>query len=139
MGASLAWLKVVDTGRWSMEGAHVHARLDNVVQLLEVAPSEAAPFVIARAWSHFDTAFTETWRIANRYGQTIREGVPREVLAVDANPATGGGIVDEVDGVTFEFADSGYQVILEVEGREVARADFEVREPTGTQEDGEGG
>jgi len=139
MGATLAWLKVVDTGRWSLEGAHVQAGLDNVVRLRGEAPSEASPFVIARAWSHFDSAFTETWRIANRYGQTLREGVPREVLATDANPAAGGGIVDEVEGVTFEFADDGYQVIMEVEGREVARADFEVREPTDNQEYGEGG
>jgi len=40
-----------------------------------------------------------------------------------------GGIADEVAGQVFEYADQGYQLVVEVEGREVARADFEVREP----------
>ncbi|MBA2729773.1 MAG: hypothetical protein H0U48_03360, partial [Euzebyaceae bacterium] len=38
-------------------------------------------------------------------------------------------VVDEIDEQQFEYADSGYQLVLEVDGREVARADFDVVEP----------
>ncbi len=140
MGATLAWLKVVDTARWRLEGGEIDLKpgMDNVVQLVGPAPSEAAPFVIHRAWTQFDSAFTERWRIRDPYGRTIREGIEREVLAGDAAPERG-GITDEVAGQTFEFADTGYQLVIEVDGREVARADFEVREPTELDTYGEGG
>lgn len=128
MGATLTWLKVVDVDRFRLEGEQVTPGLDNVVHLVNPAPAEAAPFVVLRAWHGFDTAFTETWRIVNRYGQTLHQGVPREVIAGDAMVERG-GISDEVAGQVFEFADDGYAVVLEVEGREVARADFAVREP----------
>jgi len=129
MGATLTWLKVVDHDRFRARGGHVEPGLDNIVDLIGPAPAEAAPFVILRAWHNFDTAFTESWRIVNRYGQTIYEGIPREVIAGMGSVAQG-GLTDEVQGQTFEFADDGYQVVLEIEGREVARADFEVREPS---------
>jgi hypothetical protein len=140
MGATLAWLKVVDTGRWRLEGGPVDLKpgMDNVVELVGEAPSEAAPFVVHRAWSHFDTAFTERWMIRDPHGRTVREGVEREVLASDAMPERG-GIVDEVEAQLFEYADVGYQLVIELDGREVARADFEVREPAGHDEYGEGG
>jgi hypothetical protein len=129
MGATLTWLKVIDNDRFRAQGGHVEPGLPNVVDLIGPAPAEAAPFVILRAWHNFDTAFTESWRIVNRYGQTIHEGIPREVIAGMGSVAQG-GIADEVAGQSFEFADEGYQVVLEIEGREVARADFEVREPS---------
>ena len=140
MGATLAWLKVVDTARWRLEGGPVNLKpgMDNVVELSGPAPEVAAPFVIHRAWSHFDTAFTERWHIRDPYGRTIRDGIEREVLAGDAAPERG-GITDEIEGQLFEYADKGYQLVMEIDGREVARADFEVREPTDLDLYGEGG
>lgn len=140
MGATLAWLKVVDTGRWRLEGGDRDLKpgMDNVVELTDPAPSEAAPFVVHRAWSHFDTAFTERWYIRDPHGRTVREPVEREVLAMDAAPERG-GLTDEVLGQLFEYADTGYQLVIEVDDREVARADFEVREPNGVEAYGEGG
>jgi len=140
MGATLAWLKVVDTGRWRLEGGDVDLKpgMDNVVLLTGPAPAPAAPFVVHRAWSHFDTAFTEDWHIRDPYGRTVREAVEREVLAGDAAPERG-GLVDEVEAMLFEYADTGYQLVISVDGREVARADFEVREPRDADLYGEGG
>lgn len=129
MGATLAWLKVVDAQRLQLEGDRVTPGMDNVVNLRGEAPAEAAAFVIHRAWSNFDSAFTETWRIVDPHGMTLREGIEREVIA-GMGSAAQGGISDEIEGQTFEYADTGYQLVLEVEGREVARADFEVREPS---------
>lgn len=140
MGATLAWLKVVDTGRWRLAGGDVDIKpgMDNVVLLSGPAPAPAAPFVVHRAWSHFDTAFTEQWHIRDPYGRTVRDAVEREVLAMDAAPGRG-GITDEIEGLLFEYADTGYQLVIELDGREVARADFEVREPDDGDLYGEGG
>lgn len=140
MGATLAWLKVVDTARWRLEGGDVDLKpgLQNVVELDQEAPAEARPFVVHRAWSHFDTAFTERWYIRDPNGRTVRPHVEREVIAGFASPQSG-GITDEIEGQFFDYADTGYQLIIEIEDREVARADFEVREPTEVQEYGEGG
>jgi hypothetical protein len=48
-------------------------------------------------------------------------------------PAPPGRLVvhlrDSAPAEAVEYADVGYQLILEVDGSEVARADFEVREP----------
>lgn len=129
MGATLTWLKVVDQDRFRAEGGRVHPGLPNIVELSGPAPAEAAPFVVLRAWHNFDTAFTETWRIESRYGQTLYQGIPREVIA-GVGSVEQGGIADEISGQVFEYADDGYQLVIEIEGREVARADFEVTEPT---------
>jgi hypothetical protein len=128
MAARLAWLKVVDADRYRTEGGRVRPGLDNVVELIAPAPAEAAPFLILRAWDDVDGAFTETWRIEEPYGRTLYEGVEREILTGFGSAATG-GVADEIAGHTFEYADKGFQVVVEVDGREVARADFEVREP----------
>lgn len=140
MGATLAWLKVVDTARWRLEGADVDLKpgLENVVELGAEAPAAARPFVVHRAWSYFDTAFTERWYIRDPNGRTVRPHVEREVIAGFASPQSG-GITDEIEGQFFDYADTGYQLIIEIEDREVARADFEVREPTDVEEYGEGG
>jgi hypothetical protein len=140
MGATLAWLKVVDTARWRLEGGDRDLKpgMDNIVELEGPAPAEAAPFVVHRAWSHFDGSFTERWHIRDPHGRTVRDAAEREVLASDVAPARG-GILDEVAGQLFEYADTGYQLVIEIDDREVARADFEVREPTDREEYGEGG
>lgn len=129
MGATLAWVKVVDASRWQLEGASIQAGMDNVVELRSEPPAEAAAFIVHRAWSHYDSAFTESWRIVDPHGRTVREGIDREVVAGAAVPDRG-GLTDEIEGQLFEYDDVGYQLVLSVDGREVARADFEVRAPT---------
>lgn len=129
MGATLAWVKVIDAERYRLEGEDLRPSLESVVELVDAAPAEAAPFLILRAWTQFEGAFTETWRIRDRYGRTIRGGLPREVIAGEGTPDQG-GLIDEIEGQQFEYADDGYQLVLHVEGREVARTDFAVREPS---------
>jgi hypothetical protein len=131
MGATLAWLKVVDTQRLQLEGGSVTLKpgIDNIVELTGPAPAEAAPFLVLRAWTQFDSAITESWMIRDPHGRTVHEGITREVLAADAAP-NNGGLADEVEGLVFEYGDTGYQLVVSVDGREVARADFEVREPS---------
>lgn len=120
MGATLRYAKVVDREGFLRSGAQVRPGLDSVVRLAEEPPAPAASFYILRAWDDVDSAFEETWRIEDPHGRTVREGVPREVRADH------GEIADEIDDQTFEYADEGYQLVLEVDGREVARADFPV-------------
>lgn len=47
-------------------------------------------------------------------------GTPRTVLAEHDD------ICDEVQGVRFDHADDTYQLVLDVDGREIARTDFAV-------------
>ena len=127
MAASLAWLKVVDGDHFRSKGGQVTPGLENIVQLVSPAPAEAAPFFVLRAWSGVNGAFAETWRIEDPNGRTVHEGIERQIMQ-GMGSAASGGISDEVAGQVFEYADEGYQVVVEIEGREVARADFEVRD-----------
>jgi hypothetical protein len=120
VGATLRYAKVVDRESFQRSGAQVRPGLDSHVALKADAPGPAAPFYILRAWDHVDAGFTETWRIVEPYGRTVREGVAREVLAEH------GDLADEIDDQEFEYSDEGYQLVLEVDGREVARVDFPV-------------
>lgn len=125
MGATLRYAKVVDRDSFQRSGAQVRPGLDSGVRLKGDAPGPAAPFYILRAWDDVDAGFTETWRIVEPYGRTVREGVAREMLAEH------GDVVDEIDDLQLEYADDGYQLVLEVDGREVARVDFPVLEAAG--------
>ena len=122
MGATLRYAKVVDRDRLQRSGGAVRPGLDNGVQVTAEPPAPAEPFLVLRAWDHFDGAFTETWRIVDPHGRTVHEPVSREVLAGQ------GDIADEVSELEVEYADDGYQLVLEIDGREVARADFPVTE-----------
>jgi hypothetical protein len=126
MGATLRYAKIIDRQELQRHGGTVTPNLESIVMLDGEAPAKAVDFFVIRSWSDDFDAFTETWRIADPHGMTVREAVEREVLAGQ------GEIADEIVGQTFDYADRGYQLILEVDGREVARADFEVREPTET-------
>jgi hypothetical protein len=121
MGATLRYAKVIDRTSFANSGGQIRPGLDSEVRVPDDGPATADPFLILRAWDDVDAAFTETWRIVEPHGRTVIEGTPREVLADH------GDIADELDDVGFEYADSGYQLVLEVDGREVARADFPVR------------
>lgn len=122
MGASLRYAKVVDRQRFINSGGDIRPSLENGVELTGEAPAPAEPFFVMRAWDLFD-AFTESWRILEPHGRTVYEGTPREVLSDQDD------LADELEDVMFEYADDGYQLVLEVDGREVARADFPVVEP----------
>jgi hypothetical protein len=123
MGATLRYAKVIDREEYQRLGAQARPSLESVVTLKGEAPSPAIDFYVIRSWSDDFDAFTERWRILDPHGMTVREPVQREVLEGH------GEITDEIVDQTFEYAAPGYQLVLEVDGREVARADFEVREP----------
>ena len=122
MGARLKYAKVVDRELFLRTGAEIKPGLENRVQLISEAPAKAGVFEVHRNWYNFDGAFTETWRIQDPHGRTVYEGLQREVLDDNMD------LVDEIADLEFEYADTGYQLVLEVDGREVARADFEVSE-----------
>ena len=120
MGATLRYAKVVDRDTFQRNGGQLRPGLDSVVLLPAEAPVTAQPFYVLRAWDYAD-AFTERWRIVDPHGRTVHDGPTREVLAEH------GDLVDEIEDASFEYDDDGYQLILEIEGREVARVDFPVR------------
>jgi hypothetical protein len=122
MGVSLRYAKVIDREELQRRGGVVRPGLDSRVRLTKPAPAAAAPFFILRAWDHVNGAFTETWRILDPHGRTVHEPMSREVLPGQRE------IADEIEELMVEYADSGYQLVLEVDGREVARADFPVDE-----------
>lgn len=123
MGVSLQYAKVIDRESFLRSGAHIRPGSDSIVRLTGGAPANAAPFYVLRAWKLVDSPFTESWRILDPHGRTVREPVLREVLPGDQD------LADEIDDQVFEYADDGYQLVLEVDGREIARADFPVAEP----------
>ena len=128
MGARLKFAKVVDRDLFLRTGAQVTPGLDNRVELLGEAPAKAAGFMVRREWYDVDGAFTESWAIQDPHGRTVYSGLDREVIGGNTE------LVDELDDVLFEYADSNYQLVLSVDGREVARAAFDVVE---VRDDGE--
>jgi len=122
MGATLRYAKVIDVDRFTQQGGQIRPGLDCEVRLSGPPPAVAAPFVIARSWVG-DHAFTETWRIVDPHGRTLREGAPREVLETESD------IHDEIADLALEFADQGFAVVFDIDGREVARCAFDVLEP----------
>ena len=122
MGARLKYAKVVDRDLFLRTGGEVRPGLDNRIELQGEAPAKAKGFSLRRQWDDVDGAFTESWRIEDPHGRTLYDGLSREVV---------GGIeelVDDIDDVLFEYADTGYQLVLGVDDREAARVDFEVAE-----------
>lgn len=120
MGATLRYAKVVDREQFQRSGAQVRPGLNSGVRLRAPAPAPAAPFYILRAWDDVDAGFNESWRIVDPHGRTLRDGMPRQVLS------THDDLADEVDDLEVEYADEGYQLVLAVDDREVARVDFPV-------------
>lgn len=120
MGARLKYVKVVDRDRFLRTGGDVRPGLDNRVEIHGEPPAKAASFMVHRQWYDVDGAFTESWRIADPHGRTLHEGLDREVVGGNQE------LVDEIDDVVFDYDDSGYQLILSIDDREVARVDFDV-------------
>lgn len=126
MGATLRYAKVVDRDYLQAHGG-LSPSTDNVVVLTAPAPAAARDFLVLRAWDDVTSGFDEQWRIEDAHGRTIYTGAPRGVLAEH------GDLSDEVAGVAFEYGDTGYQLVLSVDDREVARTDFTVAEPDDPQ------
>lgn len=124
MGARLKFAKVVDRNLFLRSGAEVTPGLDNRVELQGEAPAKAGGFMVRREWYDVDGAITESWSIQDPHGRTVYQGLDRELVGGNAE------IVDEIDDLAFDYADSGYQLVLSVDGREVARVDFDVIEST---------
>ncbi len=118
MGATLRYAKVVDRDHVQAHGG-LTPSTDNLVTLADDAPAVARDFLVLRAWDVDTGGFEETWRIEDAHGHAVYRGTPRTVLAEHDD------IFDEVQGVRFEHTDS-HQLVLEVDGREVARTDFAV-------------
>jgi hypothetical protein len=124
MGATLRFAKVIDQQEYQRKGAEVRPGLDSVVYLADEPPAPAAPFYVLRSYSAEFDAFTETLRFEEPYGRTIGDPLTREVLSGQ------GELADELTDRVFEYADDGYQLVIEIDGNEVARVGFPVREPT---------
>ena len=122
MGARLKFAKIIDRDLFLRRGADITPGLENRVELLGEAPTKAAGFAVRRSWYDVDGAFTESWSIQDPHGRTIYEGLDREVVGGNEE------LVDEIDDLIFEYADDGYQLVLSIDGREVARVDFAVAE-----------
>lgn len=129
MGASLRYAKVVDHEQFLRSGAGIRPGLTSGVELDAPAPATVRPFYVLRAWDDFD-AFTETWRIKDPHGRTVHGPVTRQVVAEH------GDLADEIEDLRVEFADEAYQLVLDVDGGEVARADFPVHPPGEASEAG---
>jgi hypothetical protein len=121
VGATLRFAKVIDADRYQRSGARVEPGTPSIVRLPGEAPATALPFLVIRAWDDIEHGgVTESWRIQGAHGETLHEGVERTVLP-DQGP-----VADEVDGFDVEYADDGYTLVLLIDDREVARADFPV-------------
>ncbi|MDP8978948.1 MAG: hypothetical protein M3N17_10340 [Actinomycetota bacterium] len=123
MDATLRYAKVVDSQRYRLAAGRIRD-LESGVELTGQPPAPAAEFVVVRAWDRTDGAFTETWRIVDPNGRTVRDPVDREYVDTDE-------AADFVGDQAFDYADGGYEVVFDVDGLEAARADFPVRAPEG--------
>jgi|SRR5918997_1082607 hypothetical protein len=121
MGIRLRYAKVVDQDLFLRTGGTVRPGLNNEIRLAEdETPAQALPFFVLRAWDDVDGAFTETWRLVDPHGRTVRPSTTREVLQGQTE------ISDEIVDQQFEYTDDSYQLVLEIDEREVARANFSV-------------
>lgn len=116
----LQYAKVLDRDLLLHNGGRVRPGLDSAVYLRDEPPSAAGVFEVIRAWEHTEE-FSESWRLVDREGQTLRTSLERTVLPGQ------GELSDEVEGQEFPFADDEFTVVFEVEGEEAARVSFPVR------------
>lgn len=122
MGARLRYAKIVDREEFLRSGAHIRPGMGSGVELAGDPPAAVKPFYVLRAWEGFD-ALTESWWIRDPHGRTLYGPLVREVTADH------GDLADEIDDLRVDFAGDAYQLVLDIDGREVARADFPVYAP----------
>lgn len=121
MGATLRYVKVVDADRYQRQGGEPSPGLEQGVHLHEAPPTNAAPFLVLRGWVDVeDTGLQETWRIESRHGEQVYQGVP---TTLEEGPEI--ELASEVPDASFEYDDQ-YTLVVELDGREVARDDFPV-------------
>lgn len=121
MGATLRFLKVIDRDSYQRQGGEPRPGLEQEVRLPHTPPTTAAPFVVVRGWVDVgDGGQQETWRIESREGEHVYTGVPTTLQDDEVTLAS------EVPDATFDYEDDAYQLIIELDGREVARDDFPV-------------
>jgi hypothetical protein len=124
MGARLQYAKVIDRQLFFTRGGRVHPKLESEV-LLQEEPGIAGAFLVLRGWTGDHGSFTERWRIRSPGGATLYESVPREIhLATESHVER---LEDEVAELELDVADEGYELVLFLDDREVARARFAVR------------
>ena len=124
MGARLQYAKVVDRADFYVrERGRIHPGLDNRI-VVDGEPGKAGAFLVLRAWTDDHGTFTEQWRIEGPQGK-LYESAPREIHV--ANTSHVEKIEDEITDLEFDFAGDGYSVVFELDEREVARVDFEVK------------
>jgi len=119
MTVTLRYAGVVDRDQLQAHGG-LAPSTDNKVLLSGQEPGVARDFVVIRAWDDVGSGFEEGWRLEDPHGQVVYTGTPRTVLAED------GEVHDEVQGVRFDYADTGFQLVFDVDGEEAARARFDV-------------
>lgn len=124
MGARLQYAKVIDRELYLTRGGRVHPKLENEVILLE-EPGTAGAFLVMRAWTDDHGSFTERWRIESPGGTTEYASIPREIhLATTSHVEK---LEDEVAELRLEYAAEDYNLVLDLDDREVARVAFPVR------------
>lgn len=119
MATTLRYAKVVDRDRLQELGG-LSPGTDSVVLLPDGEPGVARDFLVVRAWDGVEGGVEEEWRLEDPHGRVIYVGTPRTVLADH------GELSDEVQGVRFDYGDVGFQLVLDIDGEEAARAAFEV-------------
>jgi hypothetical protein len=122
MGAQLRYAKVIDLAAYQRRGKEIHPALPSGVELSTEDPAVVKPFLVLRAWDDFDS-MTESWRIRDPHGRTVYGPAVREVLAEDNE------LADEVVDLRVDHLAEDYQLVLDVDGGEVARADFPIHAP----------
>ena len=132
MGARLAYLKVIDRELFYNRGGRIVPGLENEV-VLRGEPGIAAAFLIMRGWTDDHGTFTEQFRIESPGGETIFEGLPREIHLASKTHLE--KLEDELAELEFTYAADNYSVVLTLDDNEVARGDFVVR-ATGDDEEG---
>lgn len=122
MGATLRFVKIVDSDSYQRQGGEPRPGLDQSVRLPSTPPATAAPFLLLRRWVDVgDQGEEETWRIESPHGEQVYAGVP---TALVSGPEV--TLVSEVPDARFEYDAENYRVVMELDGREVARDDFPV-------------
>lgn len=119
MAATLRYANVVDRDQLQVQGG-LSPSTGNVVLLAEDEPGIARDFLVIRAWDDVGGGVEEGWRLEDPHGQVVYTGTPRTVLAGDDD------VHDEVQGVRFDYTDTGFQLVLEIDGEEAARTPFDV-------------
>ncbi len=124
MGARLQYAKVIDRELFYERGGKVHPGLESEV-LLKDEPGPSMAFLVLRGWTDDTGTFTEQWKIEGTGGGVIYESVPREIhLATTEHVEK---LSDEVVDLEFQYSSDDYACVFVLDGREVARARFEVR------------